>query len=201
MQPLKQTIKGTTANGFEAVQEAFAPTFTRRGKRGTPRLGAHVELLPNPRETSGDAHGHPGQTPTDRPQRTVRQGLLGLTSHPASAGTARHFAAVLLRSWGVTPDDLDSAVLVVGELTANTALYGRADTSLFLSLDESELLIVVTSSGAPVPHRESEHLAEDEHGRGTGIVEFLAHHMEIHKADTGCRTYATLRVTTAAKAA
>lgn len=138
-------------------------------------------------------HGQAGH----RPRAATLQALLAMPSREFCVGTARRFAADLLRRWGIAQHDRESAVLIVDELTANAAQHGRADTTLLLALEEDMLFIAVADSGLQVPHQRAT-IAADEHGRGTGIVEFLADHVETHRTSHGCRTCVSLRVTAAA---
>ncbi|MFJ3303833.1 ATP-binding protein [Streptomyces sp. NPDC086549] len=121
-----------------------------------------------------------------------RQALLTLPAQEAHVSAARHFAADLLETWSVPASERDSAVLIVDELAANAAQYGRERMALLLALDHDALHIVVTDSGAAVERHRSE-VAPDEHGRGTGIVQYLAHSTEIHQTRSGREVHACLR--------
>ncbi|MFB7507674.1 ATP-binding protein [Streptomyces broussonetiae] len=105
---------------------------------------------------------------------------------------ARHFAADLLECWSVPENERDSAVLIVDELTANAAQYGRECMTLVLVLDHGALYIVVSDSGTEV-ERVPHDAAPDEHGRGTGIVRYLAQSTEIHETCGGREVRACLR--------
>ncbi|WEO99820.1 ATP-binding protein [Streptomyces sp. FXJ1.172] len=105
---------------------------------------------------------------------------------------ARHFTADLLECWSVPESERDSAVLIVDELTANAAQYGRECMTLALVLDHGALYIVVSDSGTTV-ERGSHDVAPDEHGRGTGIVKYLAQSTEIHQTHSGREVRACLR--------
>jgi Histidine kinase-like ATPase domain len=58
-----------------------------------------------------------------RPSR--HQALLPLPAQLAHVSAARHFAADLLETWSVPETQRDSAVLIVDELAASAAQYGR----------------------------------------------------------------------------
>ncbi|WP_436850170.1 ATP-binding protein [Streptomyces monashensis] len=105
---------------------------------------------------------------------------------------ARHFTADLLECWSVPESERDSAVLIVDELTANSAQYGRECMTLVLVLDHGALHIVVSDSGSAV-ERGSYDVAPDEHGRGTGIVSYLAQSTEIRQTHSGREVRACLR--------
>ncbi|MEW2624592.1 ATP-binding protein [Streptomyces sp. NPDC048106] len=120
------------------------------------------------------------------------QALLTLPAQEAHVSAARHFVADLLETWSVPESARDSAVLIVDELAANAAQYGRERMTLVLVLDHGMLHIVVRDSGTAVEHPRSD-IAADEHGRGTGIVQHLAHSTEVHQSRRGREVRACLR--------
>ncbi|WP_217553365.1 ATP-binding protein [Streptomyces sp. GbtcB6] len=120
------------------------------------------------------------------------EALLTLPAQEAHVSAARHFAADLLETWSVPASERDSAVLIVDELTANAARYGRERMTLLLVLDDGTLHIVVTDSGMAVDRHRPD-VAPDEHGRGTGIVEYLAQSTEVHQTCGGREVRACLR--------
>ncbi|MFJ9615401.1 ATP-binding protein [Streptomyces noursei] len=120
------------------------------------------------------------------------QALLTLPAQEAHVSAARHFAADLLETWSVPASERDSAVLIVDELAANAAQYGRERMTLLLVLDHGTLHIVVTDSGPTVEHHRPD-IAPDEHGRGTGIVQYLAQSTEVHQTHSGREVRACLR--------
>ncbi|MDT0469200.1 ATP-binding protein [Streptomyces gibsoniae] len=123
------------------------------------------------------------------------QALLTLPAQEAHVPAARHFAADLLATWSVPSSERDSAVLIIDELAANAAQYGRERMTLLLVLDHGTLHIVVSDSGMAV-ERPRPDIAPDEHGRGTGIVRYLAQSTEIHQTRSGCEVRACLRCST-----
>lgn len=125
-----------------------------------------------------------------RPGR--HQALLTLPAQEAHVSAARHFAADLLETWSVPASERDSAVLIVDELAANAAQYGHEHMTLLLELDDGTLHIVVTDSGTTVEHHRPD-IAPDEHGRGTGIVQYLAQSTEVHQTRSGREVRACLR--------
>ncbi|MFE9312186.1 ATP-binding protein [Streptomyces sp. NPDC088353] len=126
----------------------------------------------------------------DRPCR--HDALLTLPAQEAHVSAARHFAADLLETWSVPASERDSAVLIVDELAANAAQYGRERMTLRLVLDDGTLHIAVTDSGMAV-ERHRPDIASDEHGRGTGIVQYLAQSTEVHQTRGGREVRACLR--------
>ncbi|MFE9173308.1 ATP-binding protein [Streptomyces kebangsaanensis] len=126
------------------------------------------------------------------PQRCRHEALLTLPAQEAHVSAARHFAADLLETWSVPESERDSAVLIVDELAANAAQYGREHMTLLLVLDNGTLHIVVSDSGTAV-ERPRPDIAPDEHGRGTGIVQYLAQSTEVHQTRSGREVRACLR--------
>ncbi|MFI5476976.1 ATP-binding protein [Streptomyces cacaoi] len=136
---------------------------------------------------------------TDPHTTTAHQAVLTLSCQELSVPASRHFADDHLRSWGIAEDDRESAVLVVDELAANAVQHGRADLTVLLAVDENLLIITVTDSGPEVTHEDPRsEMPADEHGRGAGIVEFLALWTEIHDSDEGRQVRAGLYVTAVA---
>ena len=120
------------------------------------------------------------------------QARLTLPALEAHVSAARHFAADVLETWSVPASERDSAVLIVDELAANAAQYGRERMTLLLVLDHGTLHIVVTDSGMAV-ERHRPDIAADDHGRGTGIVQYLAQSTEVHQTHSGREVRARLR--------
>lgn len=120
------------------------------------------------------------------------EALLTLPAQEAHVSAARHFAADLLETWSVPVSERESAVLIVDELAANAARYGRERMTLLLVLDDGTLHIVVTDSGMEVDRHRAD-IAPDEHGRGTGIVQYLAQSTEVHQTHGGREVRACLR--------
>ncbi len=133
----------------------------------------------------------PGQSGRSRQVR--QRAVLTLPSRAALVASVRDFTAGALRRWRVGTEEQDAAVLIVDELAANAVLHGRAETTLQLDLDGDTLRIALTDFGARA-HVADPDVAPDEHGRGMGIVERLADHVEIRPGRNGCRVLAWLRV-------
>lgn len=120
------------------------------------------------------------------------EALLALPAQEAHVSAARHLTADLLETWHVAESERESAVLIVDELAANAAQYGREHMTLRLVLDHGTLNIVVSDSGTAVERRRPD-TAPDEHGRGTGIVQYLAQSTEVHQTRSGREVRACLR--------
>ncbi|MFJ9822411.1 ATP-binding protein [Streptomyces sp. NPDC101151] len=130
------------------------------------------------------------------PATTDQTGILTLPSQEVHVATVRHFTDDLLGHWGIHQDDRDSAVLIVDELAANAVQHGHADMTLTLALDHNVLVISLTDWGTTVDHPHPHAgLASDEHGRGTGIIEFLALWTKTHHCSRGRQVRVGLRVT------
>lgn len=127
----------------------------------------------------------------------AQRAAIAVPSEERHAPTARHFVSRLLVLWGIADDDRDSAVLVVGELVANTAQHGRSNTTVVVSLAGRTLHIEVADHGK-VPRcagRRTTETDSDEHGRGLFIVEALAERVEITEEAACRRTRVNLSVT------
>lgn len=133
-----------------------------------------------------------------------RRVVITLRAEECQVGAARRFAAAHASHWGLSEQDLDSVVLIIGELTANAAQHGGADMTVSLCLRNRDLCIDVADSGtrdhprpgspAAVDDRQDEYDVEDEHGRGLGIVDQLAHWTDFRAEREGWRCRAGLRV-------
>ncbi|MYS80908.1 ATP-binding protein [Embleya scabrispora] len=133
------------------------------------------------------------RTRATSPPDTPRCATTALPAQECRVPGVRRFTRALLASWGVTGDDLDSAVLIVGELAANAARHGHADMALALVLTDRVLSVEIVDSGEPNGHPHPP-CADDEHGRGLAIVEHLAESIDIREEPRRHTTHATLRL-------
>ncbi|MBZ4016248.1 ATP-binding protein [Streptomyces purpurogeneiscleroticus] len=112
--------------------------------------------------------------------------------------TARRFTEDLLIRWGVTKEDRASVLLIVSELATNAAQHGGADMAVTVSLEGRLLQVEVADFGEraapPRTHCGDDNADDDEHGRGLGIVTFLADHTEAHQEDGGWRVRAAIDI-------
>lgn len=112
--------------------------------------------------------------------------VLALPSQDTSVRVFRHFARAVVGDWGLLEQDQDSVVLIVSELTGNTAQHGHVTTTLTLQNDQDALRIEVADSGGiGQPRHQRIDDSPAEHGRGMGIVEYLAQRIEVYQNDDG----------------
>ncbi|MCX5215290.1 ATP-binding protein [Kitasatospora sp. NBC_00240] len=127
------------------------------------------------------------------PHAKARGGAVFLAAEDSMVREARHCAAALLASWGVTASDRESAVLIIGELAANAAQYGGPELAVSLSLRGTILRIDVCDFGAG-PSAPAARPAE-EGGWGLVIVDRLADRVETTISEGRRTVRADLRLT------
>ncbi|MBX9399545.1 ATP-binding protein [Streptomyces sp. TRM72054] len=132
--------------------------------------------------------------PPAPPVVRTRCATVSLPAEMCVVGAVRHFVSDLLNQWGVAHDDQDTAALIVDELAANSAQHGRATMAVNLSLDDDSLLIEVADSGEPARSSPLPAIADDEHGRGLGIVDVLTEWSETHQGQSGWQTRTCLHL-------
>ncbi|MFG3294873.1 SpoIIE family protein phosphatase [Streptomyces sp. NPDC048179] len=119
--------------------------------------------------------GRGGEPLAVRPR--VRRTLLSVAQdEPERVAEARQHLRELLHDWG-SPDQLDSAVLLVSEMLTNVLVHTDADALLLAEVSGREarrrLRIEVTDAGDDLPHkRRPGELASS--GRGLVLIELLA---------------------------
>jgi anti-sigma regulatory factor (Ser/Thr protein kinase) len=98
-----------------------------------------------------------------------------LLPEPASAGAGRRAVAEVLTDWGVSPETVSDAMLVVSEIVTNALLHAPAEDplALDLSLTDGVLRVAVSDTSDRHPLRRSP-AGHDEGGRGIGILDALA---------------------------
>jgi anti-sigma regulatory factor (Ser/Thr protein kinase) len=117
-----------------------------------------------------------GDTITVRP--TVRRTMLTVAqAEPERVAAARQQLRELLHDWS-SPDQVDSAVLLLSELLTNVLVHTDADALLLAEVrgepGERRMRIEVTDSSDDLPHkRRPGELASS--GRGLVLIELLAH--------------------------
>ncbi|MHA5055140.1 hypothetical protein [Streptomyces sp. SD15] len=93
------------------------------------------------------------------PSAVDQTAVLTLPSQDVSVAALRHFTDDLLRHWGITEDDRDSAVLIVDDPAAN-AVPGLAETN------HRRKQRAATGVKAPIRH----HLVRRRRGRKPGPI-------------------------------
>lgn len=134
--------------------------------------------------------------PAGREKDTFRRAMIALPAETCRVRTVRAFVSGLLKCWGVTGPDRDSAVLVVSELAGNAAQHGGSEMTVSVSLTAQDLAIDVVDTGLStnLPRPRGTY-ADQEHGRGLGIVECLAEWTDIRTQPDSWRCGVGLRVT------
>ncbi|RXS88397.1 ATP-binding protein [Streptomyces sp. TM32] len=134
----------------------------------------------------------PAQPPPGAPPCAA----IAVPGQAQKASLVRHFTRSTLKRWCIASDDLESALLVVGELAANAAQYGRGELAVCLLLQDGTLDIEVSDCGNRTEPQTRYIASEDEeHGRGMTIVEALTSGWETHPRESGWHTRARLRLT------
>ncbi len=150
-------------------------------------------LVSGPEHTDALAHLehlHSGvlDTPTFHHHET-QTWPLGATSQTYDAevgavGRARHFTAMILRSWGYDAACADGIILATGELTTNAVVHARSEFSLTLSHRDGVVRVEVRDAGATVGDLSCSTLTPRP-GRGLGVVATLSRHWGVTEFDHG----------------
>ncbi|MFD5541231.1 SpoIIE family protein phosphatase [Streptomyces sp. NPDC127079] len=93
---------------------------------------------------------------------------------PEAARHARRFSKRSLRSWGVTDDAMDVALLVVSELVTNALIHTEGPVRLDLTLVDHRLRIAVADSSPRSPVKPTNIGWEATGGRGILLVEAVS---------------------------
>ncbi|MEU9671208.1 ATP-binding protein [Streptomyces bobili] len=148
---------------------AAVPRTQARARAGAPAFRASAPTSPATTDPAGGC---------------ARQALLTLAAERGQVRRAREFTAAVLGRWQVPADNRDSAVLIASELATNAVLHGGVEMTVRLALDESILRNGPGNPADPV-----------EHGRGLGIVEYLAHWTDVRQEHDGRQVHAHLLLT------
>ncbi|MGW8955638.1 ATP-binding protein [Streptomyces sp. NPDC055709] len=134
------------------------------------------------RPVQSSAAGSPGEP-----------GVWPLPHQPQAAGQAREVTRVALTAWGVREEAIAMVLLVVSELVTNAVEHALPPVALRLARPADSVHIEV-DDGGPAP-RKGEWIAscsDDEHGRGTGIIDSLATCTGTHSRPCGATHWADL---------
>ncbi|MEU0969321.1 SpoIIE family protein phosphatase [Streptomyces sp. NPDC005917] len=93
---------------------------------------------------------------------------------PEAARHARRFSRRILRSWAVTDDLMDAALLVVSELVTNALIHTDGPVRLDLTLVDHRLRIAVADASPRSPVKPSNIGWEATGGRGILLVEAMS---------------------------
>lgn len=131
-------------------------------------------------------------SPPRTPPRFVSsaQGLSHVRKFPGrdsrTPAEARAWATAHCRVWHVPHRIVEDLALIVSELTTNAVVHAPGESvSVAVALTAKDVWAVVKDSG---PRRRIQPLqagADEEHGRGLAIVEYLAHRYEVQPTDGG----------------
>ncbi|MFI2206216.1 SpoIIE family protein phosphatase [Streptomyces sp. NPDC020192] len=93
---------------------------------------------------------------------------------PEAVGHARRFTRRTLRAWGVSPDTMDTALLVVSELVTNALVHTDGQVRLDLSLINHRLRLSVADASPRSPVKPTSIGWEATGGRGILLVEAVS---------------------------
>ncbi|MBL1084398.1 SpoIIE family protein phosphatase [Streptomyces actinomycinicus] len=93
---------------------------------------------------------------------------------PEAARHARRFTRRTLRTWGISPDTLDAALLVVSELVTNALVHTGGQVRLDLSLINHRLRLAVADASPRSPVKPTSIGWEATGGRGILLVEAVS---------------------------
>ncbi|MFI1419911.1 SpoIIE family protein phosphatase [Streptomyces sp. NPDC020731] len=134
----------------------------------------------------GEGCGRGAETDTVRPP--VRRTMLTVAqAEPERVSVARQQLRELLHDWS-SPDQVDSAVLLLSEVLTNVLVHTDTDALLLAEVidgrDGRRMRIEVTDAGDDLPHlRRPGELASS--GRGLVLIELLAHTWGVAPRGTG----------------
>lgn len=98
-----------------------------------------------------------------------------------------------LRAWRIPEAVRADLILMTSELVTNAIIHGRSPIELRLRRSDHEVVIEVSDGSAARPQRRSPE-AEEEHGRGLGIVERLSDRWGSRLVSGGKVVWATRRI-------
>lgn len=134
---------------------------------------------------------------TSHPALQRSRTSLYLARRPSACPRARHWAAAALQRWEATGQERDDVLLVMSELVTNAIVHATGPIRAHLARDTAGRIHVQVDDGGPTYHGDDGDGQDDEHGRGLGIVDHLAHHHGHGRAPFPyrCRAWAVLTTT------
>lgn len=122
-----------------------------------------------------------------------RSASLDLPAESTAPGQARGWAEDLLRSWDLSADQCDSAVLGISELVTNALIHARSTARLELDLTSERLLVLVSDNGLDGAVASGRAHVTAERGRGLLLVESLSDAWGSERTSRGTTTWFELR--------
>lgn len=123
-------------------------------------------------------------------------GTWALVHRPEAAAAARKITVTFLDAWGADPETAGTVLLVVSELVTNAVEHARPPLVLHLHRDPSarQVRVGVTDGGPATREGDwAASCADDEHGRGLGIIGLVAvAHGEHQEREGGTTHWASL---------
>lgn len=121
-----------------------------------------------------------------------------LPHRPQAAGAARGIARSVLGGWGVGEEAADQVLLVVSELVTNALEHALPPLVLHLDRVGEDTMHVEVEDGGPaaVEGAWTASCSDDEHGRGSGIIDLLATAHGAQSYPGGAMHWADLPLTT-----
>ncbi|WP_128380673.1 ATP-binding protein [Streptomyces cavernae] len=144
--------------------------------------------------TPAQERPHPGVVPPGS------EHVIAISHIPEAVRTLRHRSRALLIQWGLCPDAVDDALLVISELATNAINHALPPAELRLSrpeVDGRRILRIEVSDAGPVPRSSSspDRPHPDENGRGLSIVAALSLRHGAHLAAERTTQWADLTCT------
>ena len=122
----------------------------------------------------------------ERASQAVRVVAARVPATPATVPRLRQDTVRALTAWSVPPETVESAALVVTELTANAVAAGVGDDlAIRLSAALHHVLIEVWNQGTASQPCRQQPAADDEHGRGLLLVDTVAERWGSYLAPSG----------------
>ncbi|MFE1437212.1 ATP-binding protein [Streptomyces sp. NPDC058739] len=137
-----------------------------------------------------------GPTPVDRLGHDSADHVWPVPHAPGAVPAVRGQVRNILAEWGLSPDAVMDALLVVSELLTNALVHALPPAALRLSwvrVDGHRALRVEVTDAGPVLAGDGwENPDPDEHGRGIDIVTALAAHCGVRVDTEGITRWADL---------
>lgn len=110
--------------------------------------------------------------------------MLELPAHPSSVRQARTFVHKQCRTFGISDEARETAVLLTSEVVTNAFLHGRSGARVALTTTPGRLLVEVGDDNSRLPRMVAQS-PEALDGRGLTIVDMLASDWGAREDDGG----------------